>query len=97
MSQININIEKLPTFQNLNTAQWSFDLQSQFSKAIEGVQSTEWFQNIEGTNLEKERLATAFAFAMFSHLRNRLNLAPDEELMLDNIGRKETINVQVND
>jgi hypothetical protein len=85
---LHITAEALPTFSALNTAHWPSDQQSQFGKAIDGIQSAPWFQAIDAPALEKERLATACAFAVFSHLRNRMRLAPDDELILDAAGRR---------
>lgn len=85
---VHITENALPTFAALNTAHWPYDQQSQFAKAIDGIQGAPWFQAIDAPALEKERLATACAFAVFSHLRNRLRLAPDDELILDAVGRE---------
>jgi hypothetical protein len=86
---ITIDPARLPSFEDLSTAHWSAEQQSQFSKAVTGIKSAEWFQALtkDAGGFEGERLASAFAFACFSHLRNRLRLAPEEELMQDNKGR----------
>lgn len=86
---INLDTDRLPSFNDLSTAHWSAAQQSQFSKAVAGILSAPWFQALaEGAEtFERHRIASAFAFAAFSHLRNRMGLAPDEELMLDAKGR----------
>jgi hypothetical protein len=86
---INLDTARLPSFNDLSTAHWSADQQIQLSKAVDGILSAPWFQVIAeaADSDERHRVATAFAFAAFSHLRNRMRLAPDEELMLDNKGR----------
>jgi hypothetical protein len=86
---IQLDPNKLPSFDSLSTAHWPMDQQSQFSKAVDGIISAEWFQATakDATTFERQRIASAFAFASFSHLRNRLRLAPDEELMQDSKGR----------
>jgi hypothetical protein len=89
LTLIQIDLSLLPTFDSLSTAHWPMDQQSQFSKAVDGILSAEWFQAMtkNASAVEKQRVASAFAFASFSHLRNRLHLAPDEELMQDAKGR----------
>lgn len=87
--QILIDTDLLPSFASMNTAHWPSDQQLQFSKAIDGIKSAEWFRQLhDGTKFEKERLANAIAFAAFSHLRKRMNLASDADLMRDNAGTR---------
>lgn len=85
---MHIDSHALPSFAALNTAHWPVDQQNQFAKAVDGIMGAEWFQVLGGEQLEREQIATAFAFAAFSHLRSRLNLAADEDLMRDNPGRR---------
>jgi len=86
---MNIQTADLPTLSNLSTAHWPADQQNQFAKAVDGILSADWFLVVstDCTSDERHHLATAFAFAAFSHVRNRMRLAPDEELMLDGKGR----------
>jgi hypothetical protein len=88
---VNLDVARLPSFENLSTAHWSADQQNHFSKAVDGILSAPWFQALaEGAETrDRHRIASAFAFAAFSHLRNRMGLAPDAELMLDTKGRSE--------
>lgn len=85
---MHIDSHALPTFAALNTAHWPVEQQNQFANAVDGIMGAEWFQVLGGEHLEREQIATAFAFAAFSHLRSRLSLAPDEELMRDSLGRR---------
>ena len=87
---VELNVDKLPSFESLSTAHWSADEQTQFAKAVEGIRSVDWIFTAMRIrdDVTRHRVATAFAFAAFSELRRRLRLASDEELMRDACGRR---------
>jgi hypothetical protein len=80
----------VPSFAEMSTAHWPLDQQKQFASAVHGIRSAPWFQTAAGEMLEFDahRIATAFAFSAFAHLRRRpgQEMAPDAELMVDNRG-----------
>jgi hypothetical protein len=87
---VEIDVHKLPTLDSLNTAHWSADEQSQFCKAVDGIKTVDWIFTATRIrdDVTRHHLATALAFAAFSELRRRLQLASDEDLMRDNEGRR---------
>jgi hypothetical protein len=86
---LQLDVSSLPTLADLSTSHWPLDQQGQLAAAVDGIRSTPWFQAFcPPESHDSLRVATAFAFAAFAHIRRRpgRELASNEELMKDTPG-----------